>query len=640
MTPSPPQVTARRQAPARSGWVGVAGLLLVVIGFLVHGNVPGDRFIGFDSKVRIRGNPDLAAITPLQRSLSLHLTHEDAAENGGTFVRRPVLSFAFALNSLFGVDARHYRAGNVVLHVTVGLLLFAVLLRLLRRSGTCDGSSAQVLALAVALLWLVHPIHTASVANIAQRAETLAALFLLATLWAALRSWEAKAPARAAWSVAAVVFALLGVATKETNVVAPVLVLACDALFYAKGVARALRRRPYFYLALALAWVELGALVAMTWTDAKADLRPDWVLTYAFSQPVVVLHYLKTVVWPDSAMLYHFNSGFRVRPGVDSVVPSLLCAVPLVAGLVATTLAAWRMRPLAFFGIWFFLLLAPSSSVMPTNQLIQMHRMYLPLVAPLVLVVLGFQAGLRRIPGLGTRRSLTVLALAVALACVALAQKTRSLNQDFGVELGPFVASDRPNAVAWMAMYAIQRADYAEAAGLIDAYVAGPVRERGAGDPASGPSWNRAEALNVLAVIDARQGRLDAAKRVLREALAIEPDSVPARNNAAVLQILDGRIEAGLAGLAAALAAEPDTRVLRANQAMALLLAGQADVAESAAAAMLATDPDSRVAAAIRDCARDHPAGLGNRSMAAEITRDDRARFFLRLVPEACPTPP
>ena len=63
----------------------------------------------------------------------------------------------------------------------------------------------------------------------------------------------------------------------------------------------------------------------------------------------------------------------------------------LMVGLLGLlTLFALKRRPeVGFLGVWFFLILAPTSSVMPIIDLAVEHRMYLSLAAVVTLIVLG-----------------------------------------------------------------------------------------------------------------------------------------------------------------------------------------------------------------------------------------------------------
>src|SRR5206468_3818441 len=85
-------------------------------------------------------------------------------------------------------------------------------------------------------------------------------------------------------------------------------------------------------------------------------------------------------------------------------------ALLLAAFLAATAIALKRWPILGFSGAWFFLILAPTSSVVPIAfQPMAEHRVYLSLAAVVGLGVLGLYA-------LIGRRSFAVfLALAVGL---------------------------------------------------------------------------------------------------------------------------------------------------------------------------------------------------------------------------------
>jgi protein O-mannosyl-transferase len=65
----------------------------------------------------------------------------------------------------------------------------------------------------------------------------------------------------------------------------------------------------------------------------------------------------------------------------------------LLAALGAGTLVALiRRKPVGLLGAWFFLILAPSSSIVPiATEVAAEHRMYLPLAAVAAAVVLGLQ---------------------------------------------------------------------------------------------------------------------------------------------------------------------------------------------------------------------------------------------------------
>ena len=88
---------------------------------------------------------------------------------------RPVVLLSLAINYWIGeIDATGYHVVNVAIHLLAGLTLFGILRRMLTQR---FGGSADWLAFAVALLWLVHPLQTQSVTYIIQRSESLMGLF-------------------------------------------------------------------------------------------------------------------------------------------------------------------------------------------------------------------------------------------------------------------------------------------------------------------------------------------------------------------------------------------------------------------------------------------------------------------------------
>jgi hypothetical protein len=88
---------------------------------------------------------------------------------------RPVLNLSLALNhAISGTAVWSYHAVNLAIHLLAGWALFGIVRRTLAPRA---GARAAPIALAVALLWVLHPLQTESVTYIVQRAESLMGLF-------------------------------------------------------------------------------------------------------------------------------------------------------------------------------------------------------------------------------------------------------------------------------------------------------------------------------------------------------------------------------------------------------------------------------------------------------------------------------
>lgn len=485
--------------------------------------------------------------------------------NGLPVTGRPLVNLSLALNyALGGLNPAGYHALNLLIHVGAALALLGILRRTLG-----DG-----FGFAAALLWAVHPLTTAAVTYVSQRAESLIGLFLLLTLYAFIRGWRAGSVAACA----------LGMACKEVMVVAPLLVWTYDVVFTGAGWLQALRRRRAYYAALAATWVILAVLLAGSGSRAGtagfgSDL-PWW--QYAAAQGGVILHYVRLAFWPVGLV----GDYGRKLPGAPA---EWIAAWAVILAAVAATLWLLRRRsPFGFAGAWFFLILAPTSTVVPVaTEIVAEQRMYLPLAA-VIAVVVALAARLAR--------TASVRAAAVAAAAVVLASLTASRNRVYH-SVAAFwtdVAAKQPdNAGAWNNLgnlaadgrdWAAAEADYRDALKFAPRY---------------------ADAHANLGAVLIRQGRFAEAIPHYDAALRFDPDDrrwLTAREYArsqaarphvergnAALQ--SGRPDEAMGEYRAALAEDPDLAEVHNNLGGILAENQQWAEAEAQFAAAVALDP-------------------------------------------------
>ncbi len=338
---------------------------------------------------------------------------------------RPVADLTFAANYAIGdFHVIGYHLVNLAVHLLAALTLFGIVRRTLSLPSLAErfGSAASALALAVALLWMVHPLQTESVTYIVQRAESLMGLFYLLTLYCAIRGFSSP-NRRGPWHAAAVAACALGMGVKPVMVSAPLVVLLYDRLFVAPSLKAAVRRSGPLYVGLAATWLILALLVSRSPAEQTSagfgmELLTPW--QYARTQFGVIAHYLALSFRPWPLCL---DYGWPVAWDVRDILPPALLVLALAAATVA---CLRRASPLAFPGIWFFLILAPTLSVMPIHDLCFEHRMYLPLAAVVALTVTGaYTLGRRALEILvpaGQRESRRRLGTAVgAISCLVVA---------------------------------------------------------------------------------------------------------------------------------------------------------------------------------------------------------------------------
>lgn len=489
------------------------------------------------------------------RRLDLILNPGDAG--GSTIGGRPLVNLTLALNRLVsGTDPWSYHAVNLAIHVAATLLLFGLVRRTLSARGV---GAPSLTALTVAALWALHPLQTESVTYVSQRAESLCGLFYLATLYGFARAVDAEAggdkPA-GRWMFFSFLSCLAGMATKEVMVTAPVIVLLYDRTFAAGTFAAAWRQRGRFHLALAATWLLLALLVLGAsergGTAGLGSALSPW--QYAATQVHAIPHYLHLIVWPHPLVFDYGTPAYAWGAVWGEAV--------VLVGMGGATVWALVQRPtVGFLGAALFLVLAPSSTVVPVaTQTMAEHRMYLPLAAVLTLIVTGAHGWLGG-------HALKVL-LAAALVSGGLTARRNLAYVSEGVLWADTVAhaptNHRARTNLGIALTLEGRLAEAEA----------QFREAFRLEP------NDAAIPANLCNVIGQQGRIAEAVAFGETAVKLDPHSLPARINLAHTLDRSGNPAAAISHFEAAYRLDPATPAVA--QRLGALLFGQGNQAASA----------------------------------------------------------
>jgi tetratricopeptide (TPR) repeat protein len=290
---------------------------------------------------------------------------------------RTVGDLTFLLNRRWGGNSPvGYHVVNLALHCAVALLLLGILRRILGRIYPFDLSkeTAGLLALGITGIWAIHPIQTQAVTYIVQRHEILASLFYLGTLYAYIRAREADKPGY--WRGICIGTALLGMASKEIMVTAPLAILAYEGLVLRTSLRQFRQSAASFWILLALTPLVTIVLVLVA---LKIVPVPGGVLSvtatpwhYALTQTGILTHYLGLVVWPRPLCL---DYGWPIARGMADVIVPLIA---VIGALGVTVYGVFQRRAWAFLPVVFGLILLPTSSFMPLPDAAMEHRFYLP----------------------------------------------------------------------------------------------------------------------------------------------------------------------------------------------------------------------------------------------------------------------
>jgi tetratricopeptide (TPR) repeat protein len=252
-------------------------------------------------------------------------------------------------------------------------------------------------------------------------------LFYLLSLYGFIRYAESRS---VWWFTLSVAACFLGVASKEVMVTAPLMVLLYDRAFVSGNFREAWSRHRRLYLGLASSWLLLGYLMADLHNRGGGyGLGIAW-WSYALIECRAVVQYLRLALWPHPLI---FDYGAYVPTGHLAAAPYALILAVLVTGVL---FALKRHPAIGFVGAWFFVILAPTSSVVPIGgSPMAEHRMYLPLASVVTMTVVGAFALGKRLPGAWPRLGRLVAGGMVGIVVLWLAVLTIQRNFDYGSEL-------------------------------------------------------------------------------------------------------------------------------------------------------------------------------------------------------------
>lgn len=379
----------------------------------------------FDGEEQIADNPAIAELSWKQ------------------FPRGPrsLVNASWRLNyQASGKNPLGYRLVNIAIHITSGLLLLGLIYRTLRLPSIPARyrDHAGLLAGIIALAWTVHPLQTQSVTYIIQRYESLMGMFFLLAFFCLACS--AGSSRKWLWLVGCFISCFMAMTSKEVAVVLPLLLLWYDRAFASSSWKELARTHVPLYIAasctllvfLPFSWQSEQSLkannvvyvVETSIADGQVQQQTVSGWDYLLSQPQTILFYLQLVLVPYGQSIDH---GWRATTSfTEAALPGLLVLL-----LLGCTIWAIKAYPRwSFLGGWFFLILAPTSSILPIKDVAVEHRMYLPSGAVLAFLVLisfeliGRQYNWQPQSRTSIRRGLLTcgVALAIVLGGVTLAR--------------------------------------------------------------------------------------------------------------------------------------------------------------------------------------------------------------------------
>ena len=361
--------------------------LAVILGlvFLAYLNTLGFTFV-HDDRFQIQGNTWLRSWKYLPRYFTADVWAFEHPVFRGTFYRPIFLVWLRLQYLVFGLNAWGWHLCTVLCHVGVTLLVYFTAERLLED---------RLAALFTALIFGLHPTHAEGVAWVSGVTEPLFALFLFASYLCYLKKRAEPQRARI-YLVGSLVLYTLACLSKETAVVLPFIIFACE-LVWSKGSgdngwnewrARLLDAvkvvAPYFGLFVVYMGARMFALQGFQNTK-----EPHSFLSMFLTWPSVLWFYIQHMIWPTRLSPFYTRE-FYSHIDLHHV---LLPAIPVLIAAAGLWIWSKRSSKAAVAAIWMVIPILPVLNLRAfiEGHLVHDRYLYLPSFGFAMLVAMGLR---------------------------------------------------------------------------------------------------------------------------------------------------------------------------------------------------------------------------------------------------------
>lgn len=407
-------------------------LTLIIISFLTYLNIlPNQLF--FDDEELIYRNEYVKDI----RNLPKYFTENMIAGAGKVSnMYRPVLLTSFAIDHLFWKDNPiGYHLTSIFLHAANAILIFFLIRKVFKN---------KLLSFLTSLFFIIHPVNSEAIIYASGRTDPLYSFFTLLSIIFFLRHLErssfcevarnnkasleverSKRSCRLNYTLS-IIFFILALLSKETAIILPGLLL----LIY---IVDEIKRKRRFQLARLLLYISPFILIDIIYILLRLTvLNFGGTLNFyqtqtLYSQNLLVRLYTFTRVFFQYLKLFLFPKDLMIARQTTVITSPANIYVFIFILIIGTliTLSLWQVKkknPVYLFSfLWFFITIGPVSGIIPINNIIAEHYLYLPSISFFLLVSYIFIALWKKYSKLNIK---TILISFLTIICLTLSIRT------------------------------------------------------------------------------------------------------------------------------------------------------------------------------------------------------------------------
>ncbi len=568
---------------------GLAAIL--ILGLIIYGNSFESTF-HLDDLNNIRDNPSIRNLSSIQAMWQFSHT-------------RFLAIYSFAWNFHFGqLNVWGYHLINLIIHLINAILVYWLSFLIFSTPVLKDKfmpKDKTILSLAIALLFVSHPLATQSVTYIVQRMTSMSTMFyfLALILYMISRLTVRSKAVKYRLLIGSGISALLAMLTKEYAFTIPFAIVLVE-IFFLQTRQNAISFKDRRVLLIGAALISLIALGFYKYSDILMNpelLDPDLeneditAVTYLLTQFSVILKYIQLLIVPVNQV---FDYNYKLV--MSFFDPRAWISFLALVGLIALGIYFFKKHRIISFGIfWFFLTLSIESSIIPLPDLIFEHRTYLPSFGYFLLFVyVVYWLTWKNIKTIG----ITIVAIVIAVNSVLAYQRNKvwkdeiTLSTD-SIKKSPGKArpyNNRGDALADQNKIEEALSDFDKAIALLPKfsmayYNRGNMFKKQMKNDLAIADYNSAiryrpgfdKAFNNRGSVYKDLNRLDEALADYDRAISLNPDYYMAYNNRATVYILQSQYQRAIEDLNKAITIKHDFAEAFGNRGMATIKMGNAD---------------------------------------------------------------
>lgn len=480
--------------------------------FLAYLNTFNGEFV-FDDAISVEDNLALKDLSYF-KNLGISGYLKNAIDGG-----RPLTNFTFAVNYMTGgLDPFGYHVINFLIHLANIFLVYILIYKTLKLPASPYQEHAHWISFVAVVFFGLHPIQTGAVSYISQRAEILCAFFYLLGLLFFIRGLADNSLKSHMSFLGGVICFLLGLGSKDIIITLPFVLFAYWFYFLQDHPGRKFQMAKIGLLVLPVFMAAIYRIQTIANDTGgrigfKLEVGP---YEYFLTQLRVITKYISLMILPVNQNAdYDFavSRGFLDPP---STLFSFIFLLLLVSAIVLL-FKKWKIGSFAL--LWFFIILAPTSSFIPLIDVIFEHRVYLPSVGVFLLFSLGLYHALKivNIPQ-KEKTYLTILTVVIIVFSLIYSTTKRNIAWTSRISFWEDVVSKSPEKAR---AYVSLGSAYQEK-GLSDFAVAAYSKATSLAEKKEKPN-----SMLALALLYAEMGKSEEALSELKRALALDPINSP-----------------------------------------------------------------------------------------------------------------